>query len=365
MKKVKPLNVHIETVTPVNIGNGEKLSPYSDYIFDDGKIYFLDHRKVEQAIARLEDSDAVMDEYVERIMAQSSSEPYSLKKFFQEHRIDYKKLHHFSVPTSADIKYEEIHESIKSGSQLYIPGSSIKGAIRTALLFHHRIDKGYTVQQAIEHVTKQKIFANGADVFGKYDKDVLKYLHISDTNLLPSENRVIVKTIRYDLEKQKSAVPVTLEAIPASEHLSFRLQSKAQNQKLNNEFHDLYQKEDYQGEKNILHKLNSFTKHILENELEVLEGLKDSSLSDVLTLYRKLYQTAENFEKDRSGAVMRIGSGKTFYDNTILSMFTWKDQQSLLKKMRQRTRKPFPKTRSVIQSNGIIDSTLGWLYLTY
>ncbi|MED4885158.1 type III-A CRISPR-associated RAMP protein Csm5 [Bacillus smithii] len=369
------LKIYLQTITPLHIGNGETFSPYNDYVFDEksGTIYFLDQQKVENAFNALENSEEVIDDFVERVMAsKNTSDTYPLKKFFENHGIHYKELARVAVHTRADVKSEVIQQLIKSGARPYIPGSSIKGAIRTALLYVHRKEDGYSIDDALLDLfgnkdKKQfhKKSPNGEDLFCAFGNDILKYLHVSDTDLLSPSEIEIVKTFRFDLRKKAATVPITKEVIPENKTLSFRLQCKANKKfhNLNERFSYLYAQNDFRGEYSILYMVNIFTKEILEKELSVLKETNIPELQQITKQYENLYKAAQQFEKERNGAVLRLGSGKTFFDQTINSLFSDHDLKKLRKRLNLDSYEPFPKTRAVIENVNLYESVLGWVYL--
>jgi CRISPR type III-A-associated RAMP protein Csm5 len=360
-------------MSPLHIGNGEILSPYTDYIYDDknGTIYVMDKRKIEAALFELENNETVLDEYINKLInIRGGHVNYSLKQFLEEHQIDYKSLAKVIIKTNADIKFEEIHEQLKSASRPYIPGSSIKGAIRTALLFHHRKQSGYSIDQALvdlfgDKSLKKDKAPNGEDIFGKTDKDILKFLHVSDTTFLKPNEVEVVKTFRFDLNKKSGTIPITLEVIPEGKKLEFRLQCKARSAYHSLEQPFSYLFENQGGEKKILQLVNQFTKYFLESELRLLQKQKIKELDGLISFYERLLNTAEQFEKEQNGAVLRLGSGKTFLDNTITNLFSQDDLNQLRKKLRLGTYHPFPKTRSVIYQSNEYRSPLGWVYVSF
>lgn len=358
------LTLRLETVTPLHIGNGDILSPYSDYIFDDetGMVYIIDPHKVEKALYEMENNEEVIDEFVQRISAKKyTSDVYTLKHFFKEYGLDYKQLARSAVQTNADVKNEEIQECIKSSARPFIPGSSIKGAVRTSLLFIHRQEDGFSLDDVPKNIKQ----SNGEDLFGEFEKDLLKHLHISDSTMLKPDEIMIVKTLRFDFKKKTGTIPVTKEAIPENTQLTFRLQCKAKRNyhSLDKRFSYLYSEEGENGERKILNMVNSFYKQLIEKEWNLLKELKIPELSLVTDLYEKLLKSAQQFEKEQNGAVMRLGSGKTFYDNTIAGLFSPQDLKKIRNKTNLGSYLPFPRTRSVIQNGQVYESVLGWVYI--
>lgn len=360
------MKIQLTTATPLHIGNGRSLSPYTDFVVgNDGKVYLIDSQKLNDQLVAV--GDEAVDEYVSQIMGcRQPGGVFSLKQFLEKYKIDYRQIAKFVWETHAPIQNETIQETIKSTSKPYIPGSSIKGAIRTALLYFHRKEEGYSWEAAIKDIFGKgvKKSPNGEDIFGRYQNDVLRHLHVSDSSPLPSEEVGLVKTVRYNLVKKEASIPVTKEVIPENKILDFRLQCKAEKiHQLPPRFNYLYRDKDHTGERQILSLVNRFYLQLLEEELAVLKRTQSKQLDPIKRLYERLFKTAKEYELEQSGAVIRLGSGKTFLENTIISLFSYEERRQLIKKLKKGGGPYFPKTRAVIDNGVIYEFVLGWAYL--
>jgi|GEM_PF-5607743 len=110
----------IEVLTPVHIGSGEVLQRDIDYVERERRTYFIDREGVFSRIP------------LDRLKGISSTE--ELRKIFNE-IFDREGVEKFSVFSSETIPKREVRECIKDPfGNPYIPGSSLKGAIRTVIL---------------------------------------------------------------------------------------------------------------------------------------------------------------------------------------------------------------------------------------
>lgn len=348
----------------MHIGNGKTLSPYNDFIFDDetSSIYILDQNKILKSFETLD--AVIVDDYINLLMNKNNQQnPYSLKHFFKEHDISYKELAQRVLKTEANIKNEQIQEIIKTGTRPYIPGSSIKGVIRTALLYFHRKENRFTIDNAVQTISDKRNVDIGKEVFGKMEEDIFKYLHVSDTNYLSPDDVKIVKINRYHLKKKSPTVSLVTEVIPEGKQLKFKLQCKAKKdlQYLNPKLSYFYEDQNKSGEKTILQKVNAFSKKLLTHELDVIEKFSVPVIKGVKNILERLYDLAETFEKNKNGAILRLGFGKTFFDNTINHLFTKEDMKKLPLKFD--FKEPFPKTRYFTENQNVYDSVLGWVAL--
>lgn len=351
------MNLRMETLTPVHIGCGEVLSRYSDYVFKNYYVHYIDHDKLENTLFQLDGDGKLIDEFVEVIRSQSGdsrSNRYDLKQFLTDNKLDMEEYTYLKIKSSDEIK-EEIHKSIRSGSQPIIPGSSVKGAIRTALLYSHLQSNDYDLK-------KMEKGYKGEDVFGSYAKDIFKYLYVSD-NVIPfkKEDIQIYRTIQYDIKEKKELMSIPREVLKSGSCNMVKIQSKAKHN-----FHNLGAEFDYLYEGNediILNKVNKFTLSILEREISVLRKVNDDRLNPIINKYEQFITETEQLLTTKEGAILRLGGGKTFFDNTIASLFTEDELLKMRKNLDMGSYQPFPKTRSLVVEKGKIVNVLGWIKL--
>lgn len=137
--------IKLTTITPVAIGDGGTLSPLSDYIYDNGKIYLINHKEFEGLIKDVYEGEngktqnkAIIDEFVESVSSNDS-----LRKFIEENLdVNFTKVCFDPSPVFGTSSSKEIKTCIKNGNQPYISGSTIKGAIKGALFYYLLNQKG-------------------------------------------------------------------------------------------------------------------------------------------------------------------------------------------------------------------------------
>ncbi|RLI85850.1 MAG: type III-A CRISPR-associated RAMP protein Csm5 [Archaeoglobales archaeon] len=115
--------MEIRTLTPVHVSSGNKLTRI-DFIVRDGKVFVLDTPRLFEAL-EWKDVMKLVDELSYR----------SLVDIAKEFGIDVVDFRLYYVKLTGSVG-NEILEQIKTEGRSYIPGSSIKGAIRTAILWH-------------------------------------------------------------------------------------------------------------------------------------------------------------------------------------------------------------------------------------
>ncbi len=185
-------------LSPVHIGGKEEIDPF-EYDIKDNILYILD---IPTYIAGLGKKER--DDFTTAIEA---GNPVKIRKFIRE-RIDYKKYNVYAVRVSGDIAREYERKKDDRGNQLliapfirngikqlpYIPGSSIKGAIRTALINLFVSQKGISKNDFGKRfkLTSRNLERKTLNHYGP-DNDPLKAIKITDALL--SEGSTIVSEV--------------------------------------------------------------------------------------------------------------------------------------------------------------------------
>lgn len=128
------MKVKIKTLTPLFIGgdSGDAWSPYSDYVWQDGRLTIIDNRKLEARMTREQ-----MQDYVEKInrSINNTRSDYSLNEFLHEHKIHLPEITRYQILLPDNPGRKTIKKFIRTAGRPFIPGSSLKGAVRTAFLW--------------------------------------------------------------------------------------------------------------------------------------------------------------------------------------------------------------------------------------
>ena len=148
---VQKHRLKIETLTPVAIRNGEILSPLTDYHIEGNRLYLLDTDKLMADI----DQNNWLDDFESKVLEYSGNhsggtETNAKKKnrfiadFLKEKGASIKSYLKEENARNCQLKSEaewvQLHSTIKTENKAYIPGSSIKGAIRTAIMYQWLTD---------------------------------------------------------------------------------------------------------------------------------------------------------------------------------------------------------------------------------
>lgn len=360
------LKLQLKTITPISIGSdkGDALSPYADYVFsNNGKqLHYLDLRKIENAVhdANAHDANAI-DEYVASIYRSMDN---NRSEFDLEHFLTgrlKKNVSDFTLRTVPQYgltagQRVPISPIVKNAGQPYLPGSSIKGALRTAILYDWLVntkdggpeleqigklveqldDKRKTINdlrkgpRRFEQDTKRQIkeldkeakrlenrIFDEEKLFGslKTGPDA-QFIRVSDTQPVDDKLEVYaLRRIRIVPGKGKSAIPQVLEAIPANVLLHFDLSILPA---MRHPALDYWKKGNY---REIFNNLASFSRACIAAEIYDLDDALQSEeeigfendIERLLEFYRDLEERANNGE-----IFLRLGFGKTVNDNSLI-----------------------------------------------
>lgn len=353
---MRSFRLRLTTVTPVSIGDDEAktLSPYADYVFDQNgeRLIYLQKDVIEKAFLKDGQVDSVLlSAYVEGISGSmdNNRSNFNLKSFIQNQLqlpLDGEVMHK-SVPVyglTEKLK-QHIRTIQKSAGALYLPGSSIKGAIRTAVLYDwlvktkageeamEKLGKELQIVGEIKNKTpnprdisrndREKIrTAEGAffpetELFGNLKTKTgpdARRIRVSDSTSTQKGLRVMaMKRIRLTPNPRfggKAEIPLPREVFFTNTPLecSIGVLKGFQNSALQYWENDTPDK--------ILALLNGFTLDAIENEIYELEHASGGPNGEEQDALLDFYQTLRN--RALNGEVFfRMGFGKTIYDNSL------------------------------------------------
>lgn len=352
----------LQVLTPLCVRSGENASAITDYIHDRNKrvIYLIDQEKLNQWLMDQGESTRYL---VKEIASIASSQQGSLAHFFEEHNLS---PHDFSqailplaFPDSMTFRSWSLFLPTLTGRKPYIPGSSIKGAIRTALMFDYikkqnNGRKGYGATPHLPNSTRQ--LYNGLDIFCLPDKrsqqylpenDALRFLQVTDTS--PSS----FKSLRvYALERKggsRTAIPTLLLGFYPGTEMKFEINILPGYEKANI---PEYWKEFFAtGTPAILKAIWEYSRLLLIDEIERLnKKINLEENKSLVQAYTRLLNENKN-EIKQGGSLLRIGFGKTYFFNSIGYFLSDEEKKKYLPKFKRiKSDSEFPTTRWMIHT---------------
>lgn len=291
------VKLKITTLTPVTIGSGTELSPYSDYIIDNNKVCFIDKKKMQDKI--LQKGDQYLDLYIQGVATgiDNNRSEFNLKSFLTNNKI----VSNISEVIAYQCPFVGIAGSklpvkglLKSPlQQPYFPGSSIKGAFKTVLM-HNWLTTNKNGDETIEKVINGGSF----DFLEKqieYKEDELTHKvirkniiqQVTDSSLMAKENIVVVDCYRK--------MPIRFECIAKGNSAEFELTLE------NYKWHDFAK------------QANKYAEDSISREFSLIEK------NDDLTKYYNHLVEIEDMVIDGNGTIayFRLGFGKGYYSNSL------------------------------------------------
>ncbi|MEN4007090.1 MAG: type III-A CRISPR-associated RAMP protein Csm5 [Methanobacteriaceae archaeon] len=349
----------IETITPVHIGNGKDYGPSEYYrgkstkgnpilVKTDLNQVFtsLSEDKKDEFIQHLTDPTFQLGDYLKNVLGKK---PPKIKKYLA-----------ILMCKNPYI----IEEHIKTAEKPYIPGSSIKGAIRTAML--HNIIAYKDIREIKKLIQRNRVnfwksqrfhdqfFSNPQKNDPKYN--ILKFLQVTDTGTFSYPSIYSIVTFKAGERRNewysrgRKIVYVYAETIGTGKKLEFEINSDY-NPQLHGELY-LQDKEQYLHIKKIKEFLFKFSRDYINHEIDFAQKYS-------IDFLEKFYSKLKSKNSPES-PLMRIGYGSGFLSTTIGLRLKKEDPETyemVRKTFRRAYPFEFPKTRKLTGQK----KPLGWV----
>ena len=377
----------LETITPVHIGSGETMNQIDGY-YANGRWSHIDLDKVL----------AHPNADINALTSEMSQRDFRWSDYFSRHNMDAAALSTYNILCAQSPETTDIREAIKAvGNRPYIPGSSIKGALRTAFL-SNLIDEDDTLfQDNLEHLvnlSKQPARRNPRketpankierDAFGKDpNHDLLRALQVSDTEQIDCNSLEIGMAWTITLDQSNKLVQKIdngqeyknfVQQIQPKQTLTFTLKIDEllfrEREKTRLDFNEQQQRiltdmaEVCRSEANAL----------MESEQDFFDYYKFPNIPEV---YDALID--QNTTLPEGAFFLQIGWGTGYRANTVTSAFTESEEapEELLLNLQKRFRlgesrgkrgqydsREFPKTRRILYRGPNPIAPLGWVKIS-
>ncbi len=333
----------VSVLTPIHIGNGVELLYRYDYAIHQGQTW------------RINDT-ALLD-------AQDVEDASMAEKLAQTPPVDLLKPDDFQ-PNSPFFRYvikgtprsqaegAQLREQIKTPfDQAYLPGSSLKGAFRTALGWY--IWQQLDLKPELAKLERKREWAaQGYEhtIFGPNpNKDLLRALHVTDSAPITADCLMVVN-VRVVNRAGNLGAPVEVEAVRPN--TVFEQTLKVDNAL----FSDWAKKHGLQLKyvvvlNHLAQIVNQHTQEHIKQEIQWFESVPIAK--NVLNYYRQLAQK----QPGEGQMLLRLGWGTGWNDKTFGSNLQ-KDaqfmeriiQQYRLARGKRKPGDPFPKSRRVVMA---------------
>ncbi len=385
----------LHVITPVHVGSGEVLS-HIDGCYANGRWYHIDLDKV------LADPSTDLN----ALTSQMAQRDFRWERYLKQHNTDLAELSAYSLACPQSPEQVEIREAIKTlGYRPYIPGSTLKGAIRTALLdeiLHVDDNVYYKSQNHLKTLIVRGPRGNPRNekpaqrieelAFGKDpNHDLLRALHVSDTAPLNSDSLEIGTAWTLTLDRNDQLVQKIergreyknfIQHISPGQQLTFSLKIDdllfRERERKPLHYSDAQEK----MLKNIAKVCRSATAQLINDELEFFEYYK---LPEIANFYDKLRSLNDMIPGE--AFLLQIGWGTGYHTNTVTSLFAhnaptepdneespetlpWMDLRERFKLGASRSQRgrydprEFPKTRRILYRGRNPIEPPGWVKIS-
>ena len=363
----------LKTITPVHIGTGETLNQIDGY-YNNGWWYRVDLDAVLKAMPESE---------LNRLTIAMGQRNFQWRRYLPKNHTSTA----YTLRCPEDPGETEIREAIKDAfGRPMIPGSSIKGAIRTALLWDFIRDDNTEAQNQLKVQLQRSPNRSWAGqsiekaVFGKDpNHDLMRVVQVSDTAPIPI-NAVgmgvawTVTLSRNDQLVQKREgnreYKTFVEQIRAEQTLDFSIKIDktlfGQREKRKLGYTDRQERALCEE---LAEVCNFVTKELAKDEAEFYDYYR---LPEPANFYESLSKRIDNLQ---DGAfVLQIGWGTGYRAKTVAELLTGDDDD--LMKLRKHFRlgesrsrhghyhREFPKTRRILYDRQKPTFPLGWVQIS-
>lgn len=350
----------ITTLSPLHIGTGTILRQGYDYVVHDGKTWVFDADVL---------AEKLYQEDQHRFKQMADGCPAGDLIYPHEYEHD-SPLFRYVLPGAvrAGSKGAELQEQLKDPwDRPYIPGSSLKGALRTALAtvgWEQRKLKfapdwlGDNPKTAAQPMEARVMY--GSKTTPNYD--LLRALQISDSTPVDKQSLQLfnVQVVTGD----ELASPIELEAI--KREVTFEAALTLDRFLLKNGTTRLgWQKDQLQWLRNIPTVVNAFTIRRLDSERDRWEASK----APIQSFYETLYRQMQRLTQDEF--LLQLGWGGGWDSKTFAYVLTADDDKfyALVRKYRSQMDRQrsfeqgdrFPKSRRLVVQKEQAFRPLGWI----
>lgn len=366
----------VTTLTPLHIGTGNTLLRDFDYVTHDGKTWVINEDTLADLLA----------DYGDDLAKMAAGRPASELLRPEDFHAD-SPLFRYVLPGEPRSQNpgSVLQEQIKDPwDRPYIPGSSLKGALRTALFYagygqrnlQFRVsDLGNSAKFAAQPLERD-VFANNVNPDKAPNHDLLRALQISDS--VPDEQkRLQIVNVTVSKNGQPSGSPIELEAIPSDVSFEMSLtldgyllgNTKPQNQDAAPKQLG-YTDEQMKWIQGLPQIVNSYTQQRLSVESQTNRS------SNWINIFEQIKPIVDRFISDQTANefIIQLGwgggwdsktLGKRLTDNkTEFSKLVNDSRYKMLRKGKFVAGDVYPKTRRAIVNRKMRPiSLLGWVWV--
>lgn len=355
-------DLHLTTLSPIHIGSGKSYS-CCEFVPAKDKLNGND-TKIIKRVDLTNYYSSLSDDKKDNFLAGLTNSNFKLEQFDKKIKKDF--VRYQCIDNSHD-SFKNVQEHIKTSDKLYIPGSSIKGAIRTAIFYDllteddmDNIGRDIFSNPFLSDDLLKKHFSSG---FGNdAQNNIFRFMQVADTTTtnLPKIEQVLIIMASNGQRKNKSYsiksnIKSYLETIGANKKFKSRLTTTFDS--------NIYRKLKLEDKSEILNLnylkdvLFKFSQDLIYYEMDFADKYDIDYLS-------KFY---ENLNKKNTvdAPLLKIGAGSGLMATSIamkLKKYNPLSFERVRKSFNRRNYEfEFPKSRKVTKQK----KPFGWVKLEF
>lgn len=360
--------IEIKTLTPIHIGSGRELSNNTEFLyFNDQKLFaVVDEHKILDIIG-----EENINQWANIISENGSLLEYLLqrKRLLEPNHIAQRMV---KAQKGQFSQFKTLKEQLHDGRALpYIPGSSIKGAIRTAITATKALDNKRLASNNLKEFNKRKhkeVFNAQLlekKLFGDNpNKDIFRFLQVGDAYFEKSTTAMRANILNLYGNKKweyKRDGHHLVECIPADSSTFFRIKTgntSLQRQQIQNDVMEFSIHQLFDTIREHSRSLIEKEIHFWEDEIEATRY--PESVDQMMETLNWLYDEIKSCSPEETILRIGFGSGWKFItggwaiDRDIMNDRTYYDFLRNVRKKNYPNDIPFPKSRKITEEGNVL-----------
>jgi CRISPR-associated protein Csm5 len=363
------IEVTVELLSPLHIGTGTELLLDYDVVPHGGRTYRVDEEALlEHALVAAEAEGAPA---VNRLLAgRPAAELLADADFANPHS----PLFRYVMPGTPFTRTPgaKVQEQIKDvHDRLYLPGSSLKGALRTVLAWGIYASQGQ--KPDLSKLKRSRSWASQPleqELFGRSPNyDWLKALHVEDTQPLEPEGHLALRTVHIYPTETGDSPGLNVDVEAAERGTVFQTAFTVDEYGFSE---DVAQKLGWKGKRRWIEQLPALAREHARQRLliEAEYYRKRNGPRDAMRFYDRLINTWSELPDNE--LIVQIGWGAGWESKTLGSGLVRTDDRAferllddyrMTKEQGRRPGDPFPQSRHLALRDGRPSDPLGWVHM--
>ena len=317
MQAAHQLTCKLEILTPVHVGSGDAWQQSIDFHLHDRALIVVDIEKLFEHLLSIPENNGqtALDKYTQ--LLGQGNKGFKLENYLRDIDIDWENVALSKFDYPYDETTTEIRTLNRSMRQIYLPGSSIKGAISSVLINTIKRKRNMDIGKYKNERSDYKFIE---DTIGRFDRSISRFIRPVDVFLDESElHNVQLFNLyqNFDWESDyKTHKLLTLETFKTGTQGDLQLSVDIDWLKLAEEHKQFAKNQQFVINRSnpiqeIFYHINRYTYDHLKKEIAFFEHYNQAEASEeiIYTLKELQAQTLNN----KDACILRLGFGSGFH----------------------------------------------------